>query len=510
MFGTTSRRIGALAAMRLVAEPIKPIKALTTDEIAFDRTAIVQSWFKEQSEARLRIAALAYLAACGTLADLPLIETELGRGIYQTVGAATDAIIRINLRQSREDALKAIYLMQPESIDQALVDEIFRQPKSLDTSLLLPGATHRSPRVRRAVLPILLSRNALPPEVAEQLLGDSDATVRYYALRSVVAAGKDFSEDRAKAILIKPATGAALGIFTPQVPDKEGEKEWKRFERERLRTASVATLERLAATETIFERHAHSALDYKQFSKRGNALRQMVDDRFQTEFAKEIGGLEKRFGADSETVSKVKTLNEPLRKDFLREGLDVLCEKDSLQDLRRIREALQDGSVEYSELDINYLKRHGEWRDIELLISLAIRPVAGASLLSAYYNSDAMDSIAEAVYTIGKGRFRELLAHAMPDSLLSRILTRASDKNFAALSDDEILKYLADASENTRKLAAMKSIRSLTRQRLKRIFDNYMSRDRRYYNAIHWLDMGISLSKSRAIAAADRVLSKLD
>ena len=155
--------------------------------------------------------------------------------------------------------------------------------------------------------------------------------------------------------------------------------------------------------------------------------------------------------------------------------LDVLCEKDSLQDLRRIREALQDGSVEYSELDINYLKRHGEWRDIELLISLAKRPIAGASLLSSYYNSDAMDSIAEAVYTIGKGRFRELLAHAMPDSLLSRILARASEKNFAGLSDDEILKYLADASENTRKLAAMKSIRSLTRQRLKRIFDNYMS-----------------------------------
>ena len=249
----------------------------------------------------------------------------------------------------------------------------------------------------------------------------------------------------------------------------------------------------------------------------------MVDDRFQTEFAKQMAGLEKTLGADSETVSKVKALGEHLRKEFLREGLDVLCEKASSEDLHRIRETLKEGYVEYSELDINYLKRHGEWRDIELLVSLAERPVAGASLLTAAsqshlrvasllttYNNDALDWIAQAAYTIGKGRFRELVTHAMPERLLSRILACASEKDFASLSDDEILNYLGATSEDSRKLAAMKSIRSLTKQRLKRIFDDYMNRDQRYYNVIHWLDMGISLPKARAITAAARVLSKLD
>jgi hypothetical protein len=340
---------------------------------------------------------------------------------------------------------------------------------------------------------------------------DIDATVRYYALRSLVAAGKQISDDRAKEILIKPAVRAGFGLFfTPPVSDKEGEKKWKRFLRERLRSANIATLGRLVATETVFDRDAHSALDYKQFSKRGDELRHMVDDRFQAEFAKEVAGLEKTLGADSETVSKIKTLNEHLRKEFLREGLDVLCEKDNSQDLPRIRKALQDGFVEYSELDVNYLKRHGEWRDIELLVSLAERPVAGASLLASYYNSDAMDAIAGAVYSIGKNRFRELLAHPMPDSLLSRILARASEKDFASLSDDEILTYLSVSSEQIRKLVAMKSIRSLSRQRLNRLFDDFMNRDKRYYNVIHWLDMGTSLSKSHAVAAAARVLSKLD
>lgn len=510
VFNPTSLRVGALAAMRLIAEPINPIKQPSTEKIAFDRLAIAQLWFDEQSEGNIRVAALQYLAVCGTPAELPLIKTELDRGNYNTIGPATDAIIQINLRQSREDALKAIYELQPEAVDEAIIKEVFSHPKSLDSSLLLLGTAHRSPQVRRAVLPILVSRSALPQKVAEQLLGDRDATVRYYALRSVFASGKELSEDRVKAILIKPAAHAGFGLLTSAVVVNEGEKEWERVSRERLRASNLATLERLATTEGALERGAHFALDYKQFSKRGDALRQMVDDRFRAEFAREIGELERRIGVDSETVSKIKTIDEYLRKRFLRQGLDILCEKDSTQDLPRIRKALQEGFAEYSELDVDYLKRHGEWCDIDLLISLAKRPVAGRSILSAYFNSDTMDAIAAAIYSIGKGRFRELLAQPMPDSLLSRILILASKRNFAGLMDEEILKYLADASEQIRKLAAMQSIRSLSRKRLKQIFDGYMSRDQRYYNVIHWLDMGTALSRSRAIAAAERVLARRD
>jgi hypothetical protein len=403
--------------------------------------------------------------------------------------------------------LKEIYDLQPETIDSELVAEIFSRPQSLDTSLLLPGATHRSPQVRRAILPILFSRGAaLPADLAEQLLGDSDATVRYYALRSVVAAGKEISDDRAKAILVKPAARAGFGLLSGAGSDKEGEKEWKRFLREKLRATDVPTLERLAAAETVFERDAHSALDYKQFSRRGDALRYMVDDGFRTEVASQIAGLEKRFGADSEIISKIKSMRELFRKDFLREGLDVLCEREQPQDLSRIRKALQDGFVEYSGLDVNYLKQHGEWRDIELLISLAKRPVVGATLLGGYDDGKTTEAIAEAMYSIGKHRFKELLDHPMPDKLLSLILARASEKDFTSLQDDQILKFLSSTSGQIRKLTVAKSIRSLSRQRLKQIFDTYMNQDPRYYNVIHWLDMGISLPKSRAVAAARRLL----
>jgi hypothetical protein len=355
-----------------------------------------------------------------------------------------------------------------------------------------------------------VSRNALPADVAEQLLVDSDATVRYHALRSLVAAGKQFSDDQAKAILVKTAPLAGLGFLSSPVPQKEGERRWKRFLKQRLRAASISALEGMAATESVFDRDARAALDYRRFAKRAYALRRMIDDRFQSEFADEITKLEKKVGVDADIVSKIKANEEPLRKEWLRQGLDVLCEKSSSQDLSRIRQALEDGFVDYSELDVNYLKRHGEWRDIKLLLSLAERPVSGLSLLAAYHNDDAMDAIAEATYSLGKGRFGELTAQPMSDGLLSRIIRRAPETDFAKLTDDQIVTLLSAESTQLRKLVAIKSIRSLNRSRLKRLFDSYMKRDRRYYNVIHWLDMGISVSKQSAIAAADRALSSLD
>ena len=118
--------------------------------------------------------------------------------------------------------------------------------------------------------------------------------------------------------------------------------------------------------------------------------------------------------------------------------------------------------------------RHGEWRDIALLVSLAERPVAGVSLISGYYNSDALNAIAEAIHTIGKGHLGTLLVHPMPVSLLMRILERASERDFVSLGDEEILTQLSSASDEIRIVAAMKSIRALPRKRLSRLFDRYL------------------------------------
>jgi hypothetical protein len=61
--------------------------------------------------------------------------------------------------------------------------------------------------------------------------------------------------------------------------------------------------------------------------------------------------------------------------------------------------------------------------------------------------------------------------------------------------------------DGVRKATSLKCIRSMTKKRLAKIFDDYLSADRsRYYNVIFWLDMGLSVPRERALQAAEKVI----
>jgi hypothetical protein len=509
LFGSQTQRLGALTAMRLIAEPIKPRPPIGEGDSGIERKDFIEFWISSSNE-RVKIAALEYLAICGITADLPILKAEFERGNYQTTGAAVDAIIRINLRQSREKAIRALFELQPESIETGLIGLLFSKPTSLDTALLSDGAVHRSPKVRAAVVPILAARRALPGDVAERLLDDAEAIVRFEALRSLVRDGREVSEERAKAILVKPAR-AGLGILSygASVPDKAGEVQWDRFLKFKLRALSDSALEARRATETIFDQDARLALDFKHFAKRSSALRAAVDGQFRTEFEAAVKEHEQRFG-DSETVKKLKSLDEYIRKGLTRKAANLLCEKAKPDDLERIRSLVSGQFVEFSISDVSYLKKHGEWQDISLLVTLVDRRDGTLTLAALeLFDDDKLQAIAEAIHAIGKGRFSELCELSMPNRLLTRIIDLASDKEVVGLNGELILKLFNSDSDEVRKAIALKAIKALPKLRLKKLLKSYTEHDgRRYYNVIHWLDLGMSLPKSRVLHAVELVHRK--
>src|SRR5690349_4593256 len=103
-----------------------------------------------------------------------------------------------------------------------------------------------------------------------------------------------------------------------------------------------SAIERIASSEGIFDQDARFALDYKQFAKRGDMLRKSLDDQFKTEFALALKDMEGKPGGDAETFKRIRAMEDSLRKNFCRQALDILCEKNSAQDLSRIRKAMQD------------------------------------------------------------------------------------------------------------------------------------------------------------------------
>ena len=235
-----------------------------------------------------------------------------------------------------------------------------------------------------------------------------------------------------------------------------------------------------------------------------------LDDDFKTEFSTGLKEMEQRFGAESNVVTRVRPLDEFLRKEHCRKALDILCEKGSLKDLGRIRQALQRNFVEHSDLDIAYLQKHGEWQDIPILISLAERPDSSGSLLwSSLYDDNKIRPVVAAVLSIGKGRFAELVALTMPDRLLARVVAHAADKEFRTLSDDDVQRLLLSPDDQVRKATSLKAIKVLPKPHLKRLLERYSAHDgRRYYNVTHWLDMGISLPKARVVQAVSQVIAK--
>jgi Domain of unknown function (DUF4062) len=485
----------ALRAMQLIEEPL-PV----TNELK--REFFLRHWFDKDSASDQKSAALAYLSECGLPEDLTAIRREFERGDYQTRSASVDAIIRINLRQGRELAIRALYELQPDSIDKQLLALVFEKDVALDEKLLAEGTNHRSALVRRKTTGILAKRGRLQVSDAERLLSDTDEHIRYLALSSLLKSGRTLSEEEAKAALVRQTAHGLLGGFAG------GDRQFKRFKQVMLSTKTDAELEALAANPSIFDRDAKLALLKRHFVREKDELGGLIEDQFKEDFAKSLADFAARFGEENQVVKDTKGLEEFVRKGFTRKALDIVCEASTPEHLGLVRKALASDFVDYSSLDLEYLKKHGEWQDIPLVIAVSGKLESGMSLAGSDYRAKHILA-AKAICAIGKERLAELLEKEMPKQLLAQLIIEVSDRSFRSLSNQQLKRLLLDTDDSVRKGCALKAVHTLAKKRLKQILDDYLeSEDQRYYNVVHWLDLGNSVPSNVAKRAANKVIAK--
>ena len=346
--GSSAQNVGALSAMRLISEPLPY-------ESEEQRNYTLNHWLAPDAAGPLKVAALAYLGDCGTDADIPAIKAELTRADYQTTDVATEAILRIRLRESCDAAIQSLNELQPRSISAGLLSDLFENGSPIADDLLLECLGHQSSGVRRRAVVLLKARGALDLETAGRLVTDGDAAVRFEALRSLVDRGEIFSDDEVRKILVRPSTATGLALL--RGIDDDGEAYWTRFQIERWRRMTAGELEKVADKDSILDRAASFVLAERQFPVHGAKLRDSIDDQFKSEFTKELTRMEENeFSVNSGTVEKLKSLEEFLRKSRTREALDVVCRNGDPKDLGRVRKTLASGFVGYSETDIEYLR----------------------------------------------------------------------------------------------------------------------------------------------------------
>ncbi|MCI4569303.1 DUF4062 domain-containing protein [Lysobacter sp. CFH 32150] len=491
-------RAGALSIMRLAEEPIH-------EGAAFDRQTWIESWLSEDTTSAVKVAALSYLAVCGNSADVPRIRQEFDRSDSTTVSVAADAIIRIHIKDGRNKALASLYELRPASVNKGVLRKIFYEHGSeISAEALLEGVTQPCAEVRRIAAELTYKRGILTLELADVLISDSDARVRLFALKALTDAGRTISNDQARQILLKPNQKNAFTLSGGF--NFAGDAAYSEFKRERLMSLPMSALSEIVSTESVFAREGMIALSERKFRSMGADLRRSVDDQFEKAVVEGISDLVRKYGEGSQLVADARRLENHLRKDYTRLALSVLCQKSDPSDLSRIRASLGSRFVEYSACDVEYMRKFGEWADIPLLIDSLDR-VSGLGGLLIGGDDDHFRAVARAMYELGRERLPDLFLIPAPDRLRAYVLLEVADKLMRDLPNSFFLSLLKAESDFLRKVVVLKCVRALPKARLEEILSTYLSAEEyRYYNVIHWLDMAVSLPKSRSAGIAAKVL----
>ena len=389
---------------------------------------------------------------------------------------------------SREDA----------EVTKSIIDKLLSTPSTIETSLLQKCIENRSIEFRRVVASELLRRDAIGSEQAKLLLESADAGTRVIGAKALSKRLLDFSLADAQSAIVKTKRQVGLALEI----DYDGQKQFEKYKHAILYQKSYDDLSIMRENENIYKYDISFAMYDRYFSKMRTELLQNLDDEFRGFFSKKRQEM-----IDSSLLpdEKVETF---IRETVLHKGISLLCSKQISVDLPLVRKIVDNANVPFSTEIVQFLGKFGAWDDVKRIIELCSDfPFEGVSLASYGGHDQDYATAAKVMLALAEGRVADLLAKEMP-SPLKRAIFQAMSKNlFRSFDNVQIEKWLGTQNESVRKTVALKTVLSLPKSRIEEILTSYMGDGKTYfYNAVFWLDLGISADKRRAVAVAERIL----
>ena len=463
-------KVRALSVLSALAHEI------TTDQ---NREGILNAWFSEKSSTRVRAAALEYLTKMGTAEDYAVAKKEYDRSDSGTFRKALECMVSILLRTGPESSAQQLVLeSQFESLDAAMLQAVLGGFENLETDALLLGLEHRNVQVRLRTLKVLLGRGSLNEEMAERLSGDRDASVRNEAITALLKLGRPFTGEEVKKILVRPQQQPGPGFpgMTAEIgSDRKGEEFFARYQLESLKKSPEGELTAKVESSLMFDDTAYFARVESYFAKHVKELRRDIDDTFKAYFEERIRRMETFYdnisaGKDfAKKLNQYRALEDFYRKLLTRQGLDILCRAAEREDLQRIIGNLQDG----------YAWASAEYEDFRGEVAKAVLSMSREHPVSALFSLE------------------------LPAVILKKTIELCEESRFSNIPRDTLFGLLNHESPDVRKAASIKAVRVLSAERIKAILREYVSGDEyRYYNVIHWLDLGASMSRDEALKVA--------
>ena len=161
-----------------------------------------------------------------------------------------------------------------------------------------------------------------------------------------------------------------------------------------------------------------------------------------------------------------------------------------------IRGNLQDGYSGTSIADVRYMRNRGEWTDIPLLADPPnINWGLGLENIMNFQNE-----VAKTLLNMGRSHsISSFFSLDIPATTLKSTIEYCAVSRFSKISHEVLLRLFDHDSADVRKAASLMAVRALSVKQIRSILGEYVLSDKhRYYNVIHWLDMGASMTKDEA------------
>lgn len=492
--GNTEERKNAIKLLQILGE--------TAPELGqyFTREKVLTGWLQPEASNQIFNVAAQFLSSNGTREDIEIID-RICAGSPVDKKAKLDAIVAsIKMRSSHEEALKFICTNSVERVSETFVATIFSTSGALSTGVLELCLAVKSDGVRLRAVELLIERGELTEAAAQNLLSDNNHQIRLLAVEHLQNGENPLSSDTVRTVLTIKKGSSGLGFFQSA---ETNETYYDRYLENRLRELNFDQLKEKVAEAGVFNDKELFAL-YGKFSKKlSNDIRANLHDRFATMFEESVKKVETIPGIKKDYRTRVYQIWDFYQKQLCSGALAVLCGLKVRTDIGLVRATLDAIEIELSPELLAYLAKFGDWSDVVRIERLA-SPSSRLSLLISSYNIFA-DEKAAAIFELGKSRIADLL-NAELSAPIRKSLTKIFPKSvFRNLSNDVIITELDRKDDEYRIIFSLRCVESLPKERIETILDLYIKRDtQRYYNSVHWLDLGASLAKKQANAIVGR------
>ncbi|MER8830801.1 hypothetical protein NKH73_30715, partial [Mesorhizobium sp. M0938] len=148
-----------------------------------------------------------------------------------------------------------------------------------------------------------------------------------------------------------------------------------------------------------------------------------------------------------------------------------------------------------------------DWSDIERVKKMGDYPTSRTMVLN-FFQTKSPEQKATAILALGKDRIADLLALDLDNTVRISLAKRLQNNVVRDLSDEVLLRELERTDDRYRIVFALRCVMTLPKSRMTRLLDQYVDRtEHRFYNSIHWLDLGAALPSPLAKKIAERALS---